>query len=165
MRLSRNLAWSLLCILVSVASADTRQTAGAHRTLAGCSRPFWEGLWVGFSRHTGVGVFATRAEGGRKVDGRWTEGGQRTPVSVSSSKRPPRCVRRPSSGFSAGSQRVSRRCSEGAPFVGSPANASPWTRFRPAPAERLTLRCRYAAESDSGRARGVSPIPEFGRLP
>jgi lambda repressor-like predicted transcriptional regulator len=117
---------------------------------------------VGFSRQMGVGELATRAEGARKVDGRWTEGGQRTPASVSSSKRPPRRVRPPSSGFSAGSQRVSRRCSEGAPFVGSPANGSTWTRFRPVPAEPTHVRCPYGADIDSGRARGVSPIPEFG---
>ena len=101
----------------------------------------------------------------RKAHGRWTEGGQRTPVSVSSSKRPPCRVRQPSSGFSAGSQRVSRRCSEGAPFVGSPANGSTWTRFRPVPAERLTCGAPTAPTATRVRARGVSPIPEFGGLP
>jgi hypothetical protein len=102
---------------------------------------------------------------GRKVHGRWTEGGQRTPVSMSSSKRPPRRVGQQSSGFSAGSQRVSRRCSEGAPFVGSPANGSTWTRFRPVPAQRLTCGAPTAPTATRVRARGVSPIPEFGGLP
>ena len=105
------------------------------------------------------------SRGERKVHGRWTEGGQRTPVSVSSSKRPPRRVRQPSSGFSAGSQRVSRRCSEGAPFVVSPANGSTWTRFRPVPAERLTCGAPTPPTATRVRARGVSPIPEFGGLP
>ena len=150
-------SWSLLCALVSVAPADTRHAAGVQRTLAGGSRPFWEGLWEGLSRHRG-GVCLRR---GRKAHGRWTEGGQRTPVSMSSSKRPPRRVRQPSSGCSAGSQRVSRRCSEGAPFVGSPANGSTWTRFRPVPAERLTCGAPTAPTATRVRARGVSPIPDL----
>ncbi len=43
-------------------------------TLVGGSRPFWEGLWVGFSRHMGVGTRPAtvgRCFGdGRKADGR-----------------------------------------------------------------------------------------------
>src|ERR1700686_1677159 len=98
MRLSRNSAGASSALSSGSHLPTHQQTAAAQRTLAGGSRPFWEGVWGGFSRHRGVGVLATRADGGRKVDGRWmeggrkvagrwTEGGQRTPVSVSSSKR------------------------------------------------------------------------------
>jgi hypothetical protein len=64
---------------------------------------------VGFSRQMGVGELATRAEGARKVDGRWTEGGQRTPFSVEFKTFLAPCpagVQRVLSGFSEGAQKV-----------------------------------------------------------
>jgi hypothetical protein len=174
------LSRSLLCTLVWFASADTpansRRPADARwgleaflgGPLGGIFKTYGRGCACDASgRWTEGGrkVDGRWTEGGRKVDGRWTEGGQRTPVSVSSSKRPPRRVRQPSSGFSAGSQRVSRRCSEGALFVGSLANGSTWIRFRPVPAERLTCGAPTAPTATRIRARGFSPIPEFGGLP
>jgi len=157
MRLSRNLAGASSAL----SSRSHRTTHGKHRASSGRSLAA-RGLsgrasgWDFLDRWAWVS-----SRSGRKAHGRWTEGGQRTPVSVSSSKRPPRRVRQPSSGFSAGSQRVSRRCSEGAPFVGSPANGSTWTRFRPVPAERLTCGAPTAPTATRVRARGVSPIPDL----
>ena len=104
------LSRSLLCTLVSFESADTPQTAGAQRMLAGGSRPFSEGLWVGLSRHMGGGVLATRAEGERKVDGRWTANAGldvefKTFPSPRSDSRPAG-AQRVLSGFSEGAQKV-----------------------------------------------------------
>lgn len=72
---------------VLVTRAYTRHSLASSWTLAGGFRPFWKGLWVGFSRPIGVGVLATaqiadrrcpatvgRCFGdGRKADGRRLE--------------------------------------------------------------------------------------------
>jgi len=146
------LSRSLLCTLVSFESADTQ------RTLAGGSRPFWEGLCVGFSRHMGVGVLATRAEGARKVGGRWSaDAGLRVEFKTSPLPRPA-AVQRVLSGFSAGFQKVLGRC----PIC---RLARKWLDLDPFPAGAggaTHVRCPYGADGDSGRAKGVSPIPEFG---
>jgi lambda repressor-like predicted transcriptional regulator len=140
------LSRSLLCTLVSFESADTQQTAGAQRTLAGGSRPFWEGLCVGFSRHMGVGVLATRAEGARKVHGRWSaDAGLRVEFKTSPSPCPA-AVQRVLSGFSAGFQKVLGRC----PICRLDRK---WLDLDPFPAGagRAThVRCPYGADSDSG---------------
>jgi lambda repressor-like predicted transcriptional regulator len=152
----------LLCTLVSIGSANTRQTAGAQRTLAGLEA-FLGGLWVGFSRHMGVGVLATgagggRTEGGRKVDGRWSaDAGLRVEFKTSPSPCPA-AVQRVLSGFSAGFQKVLGRC----PIC---RLARKWLELDPFPAGagRAThVRCPTAPAATRVRARGVSPIPEFG---
>ena len=159
------LSRSLLCTLVSFASADTQQTAGAQRTLAGGSRPFWEGLWVGFSRHMGGGcardASGRRTEGARKVDGRWSaDAGLRVEFKTSPSPCPA-AVQRVLSGFSAGFKKVLGRC----PIC---RLARKWLDLDPLPARagRAThVRCPYGDRIDSGRARGVSPIPDLEVLP
>jgi hypothetical protein len=84
MRVRRPRAGDSSAPLVSVTLCRYTTPAGVQLTLAGGSRPFWNGLLVGFSRHMGVGVLATaqiadrrclatvgRCFGdGRKADGR-----------------------------------------------------------------------------------------------
>jgi hypothetical protein len=141
MRLSRNLAGPFSALSSRSHLANTRQTAGAQRTLAGGSRPFWEGLWVGFSRHMGVGVLAARAEGARKVDGRWSaDAGLRVEFKTSPSPCPA-VVQRVLSGFSAGFQKVLGRC----PIC---RLARKWLDLDPLPAGAggaTHVRCPYGA--------------------
>ena len=134
MRLSRNLAGASSAL-------SSRSNLPTHRKQpapSGCSLAA-----RGLSRRASGWDFLDIWAGaclrrGRKVNGRWTEGGQRTPVSMSSSKRSPRpgptAVQRVLSGFSAGSQKVLRRCL----ICRLAANGSTRTRFRPAPAKRLS---------------------------
>lgn len=101
---------------------------------------------MGFSRHMGVGVLARRAEGARKVDGRWSaDAGLRVEFKTSPSPCPA-AVQRVLSGFSAGFQKVLGRC----PIC---SLARKWLDLDPFPAGagRAThVRCPYAADSDSG---------------
>jgi hypothetical protein len=102
---------------------------------------------------------------GQKVDGRWSEGGQRTPLSMSSSKRSPRpcptAVQRVLSGFSAGSRKVLRRCL----ICRLGRKCLDLDPFPSGACEATLVGRRDSADSDSGRARDVSPIHEFGGLP
>jgi hypothetical protein len=50
------LRWRFPAPLVLVTRAYTRHSLASRWTLAGGSRPFWKGPWVGFSRHMAVGV-------------------------------------------------------------------------------------------------------------
>jgi hypothetical protein len=146
MRLSRNLAGASSAL----SSRSHRTTHGKHRASSGRSLAArglsgrasgWDFLdtwaWVSLRR-------------GRKAHGRWTEGGQRTPVSVSSSKRSPRpcpvAVQRVPSGFSAGSQKVLGRCL-------TCRLARKWLDLDPFPAGAggtTHVRCPYGADIDSG---------------
>jgi lambda repressor-like predicted transcriptional regulator len=113
---------------------------------------------VGFSRHMGVGVLVTRAEGARKVDGRWSaDAGLRVEFKTSPSPCPA-AVQRVLSGFSAGFQKVLGRC----PICRLARKWLDLDRFPAGAGGATHVRCPYGADIDSGRARGVSPIPEFG---
>ena len=116
---------------------------------------------MGFSRHIGAGVLATRAEGARKVDGRWSaDAGLRVEFKTFPSPCPA-AIQRVLSGFSAGSQKVLRRC-----LICRLARK--WLDLDPLPAGAggaTHVRCPYCADIDSGRARGVSPIPNLEVLP
>jgi hypothetical protein len=65
---------------------------------------------VGFSRQMGVGELATRAEGARKVDGRWSSDALLRVEFKTFLSPCPAGVQRVLSGFSAGSQKVLRSC-------------------------------------------------------
>jgi hypothetical protein len=56
---SRSLRWRFLCTSRLGHPCQYTTPAGVQVTLAGDSRPFWKGIWVGFSRHMGAGVLAT----------------------------------------------------------------------------------------------------------
>jgi hypothetical protein len=165
MRLSRNLAGASSALSSRSHLPTHQQTAGAQRTLAGGSRPFWGGPLGGIFKTYGRGcardASGRRTEGGRKVDGRWSaDAGLRVEFKTSPSPCPA-AVQRVLSGFSAGFQKVLGRC----PIC---RLARKWLDLDPFPAGAggaTHVRCPYGADRDSGRARGVSPIPEFGGLP
>jgi lambda repressor-like predicted transcriptional regulator len=158
MRLSRNLAGASSAL-------SSRSNLPTHRKQpapSGCSLAA-----RGLSRRASGWDFLDIWAGaclrrGRKVNGRWTEGGQRTPVSMSSSKRSPRpgptAVQRVLSGFSAGSRKVLRRCL----ICRLDRKCLDLDPFPSGACEATLVGRRDSADSDSGRARGVSPIHEFG---
>jgi hypothetical protein len=134
MKLSQNLAGAFSAL----SSRSHRPTHGTQRTSSGRSLAAlglsgrasgWD--FPDMRAGSACGVGGRRTEGGQKVDGRWAAG---TVVSVEFKSLDPVV----SGGRPAGVQRVIRRFSEGASFVGSPANGSTWYRFRPAPAKRLS---------------------------
>jgi len=112
---------------------------------------FLGGPLGGIFKTYGVGVLATRAEGARKV-----VSGRRTPSRVQnihlavSGSRP------------AGSQRVLRRCSEGASFVGSPANGSTRYPFPAGAAKRLSCAAATAPTAIRVELEVSVQFPEFG---
>jgi hypothetical protein len=161
MRLSRNLA-----------GASSALSSRSHRPTHGNSGRPADARWRleaslggplgGISRHMGVSVvLATRTEGARKVDGRWlADAGLRVEFKTSPSPCPA-AVQRVLSGFSAGFQKVLRRC----PIC---RLARKWLDLDPLPAGAggaTHVRCPHGADIDSGRARGVSPIPNLEVLP
>jgi lambda repressor-like predicted transcriptional regulator len=113
---------------------------------------------VGFPRDMGGGVLATRAEGSRKVDRRRSaDAGLRVEFKTFPSPCPA-AVQRVLSGFPAGSRKVLRRC-----LICKLARKCLDLDPFPAGAREATLVSRRdSADSDSGRARGVSPISECG---
>jgi hypothetical protein len=163
MRLSRNLAGGSSA-LSSRSHRPTHGTQGASsgRSLAALGLSGRASGWDFLDMRAGSACDAggRRTEGGQKA----VSGGQRTPVSVSNSKRfpspCPAAVQRVLSGFSAGSQKVLRRCLicrlarkclDLLPVYGGASAAT-------------LVRCRYSADRDSGRARGVSPISRIWRV-
>jgi hypothetical protein len=116
---------------------------------------------VGFSRHMGMGVLTTRAEGARKVDGRWSaHAGLRVEFKTFPSPCPA-AVQRVLSGFSAGSRKVLRRC-----LICRLARK--WLDLDPFPAGAggaTHVRCTHGADFESGRARGVIQFRNLEGLP
>jgi hypothetical protein len=145
-RLSRNSAGASSALSSrSHLPTHSKQPAPSGRSLAARGLSGRASGWD-FQDIWAVGVLATRAEGARKVDGRWSaDAGLRVEFKTSPSPCPA-AVQRVLSGFSAGFQKVLGRC----PIC---RLARKWLDLDPFPAGagRAThVRCPYGAHSDSG---------------
>jgi hypothetical protein len=165
MRLSRNFSRTLLCTLVSVAfgqhEADSWRPADACWRLEAFLGGPLGGIFKTYGRGCACYRNGRRTEGGRKVDGRWpADAGLHVEFKTFPSPCPA-AVQRVLSGFSAGFQKVLRRC-----LICRLARK--WLDLDPLPASAggaTHVRCPYCADIDSGRARDVSPIPNLEVLP